>query len=393
MCDDLARSLTEALVRGRGMNELLHEMIEAVGRGLAAGRVTLYDYDELAGVFDLLYFQGYPSDARSSLHKRMLTLDLAHALDRREPYWADREEQVLLVPLYLQDVLEAVLLLEDFREPPRPGDSRWQSCSLVSRFLGLFMSSSRLPVNQKANPLTLTDLERARSLQLRYLPDDHPATDRYEIFGYNQSSALVGGDYFDYFRQREGSIQFIVADACGHGMAAALIMSTFRGLLLSEMRRDAELESLFNRLNQMIFTDGEVIQYLTGVFFDFEEGRGCLRYWNAGHLDPILIHPDGAHDSLAGGGPPLGMFHDSTYGLGTCRLVPGDLLVLFTDGLVELRDREDEFFGVPGILESVTRHRNLPLRDLANEVLRDASQFSQRGSPEDDLTLFLMRVR
>jgi hypothetical protein len=393
MDEQLARSLAAALVRGHGMNELLHEMLAAVGDRLGADRATLYDYDELTGVFDLLYFQGYPSDARSRLSRRMLGLNLAQALKQHQPFWTDPEEQVLLVPLYLQEVLEAVLLLEDFREPPRSGDPRWDSCRLVSRFLGLFMSSSRLPANQKANPLTLSDLERARSLQLRYLPEDHPATDRYEIFGYNQSSALVGGDYFDYFRQREGSIQFIVADACGHGMAAALIMSTFRGLLLSEMRRNGDLESLFNRLNQMIFTDGEIIQYLTTVFFDFEEEQGRLHYWNAGHFDPLLVHPDGSHCALSGGGPPLGMFHRSTYELGRHRVSPGDLLVLFTDGLAELRNRDDEFFGISGILDSVVRHRNRELRELAHEVLHDAMQFSQKAAPEDDLTLFLMRIR
>jgi sigma-B regulation protein RsbU (phosphoserine phosphatase) len=255
------------------------------------------------------------------------------------------------------------------------------------------MSSNRLPVNQMAHAVSSSDLERAREVQRRFLPIEHPITDRYETFGYNESSSLVGGDYFDYFRQRNRSIQCVIADACGHGMAAALIMSTFRGLLISEMRRGADLDSLFTQLNQLIFAEGGMIQYLTTVFLDFEEAENKLYYWNAGHFDPMLVHPDGTSSRLRGGGPPLGMFHGSTYDLGEGRVRPGDLLVLFTDGLVELRNQRDEFFGIPGILGAVTRNRHAPLGDLARAVLGEAAQFSQKTSLDDDLTLFFMRFR
>jgi len=375
------------------MNEFLHGMLDAVRRGFQAAQIALYDFDELSGTFDILYFRGYAAGSRSELHRRIPSLQLSRALSHREPFWANDVGEKLMLPLYFQEVLEAVILLERFSPPMIAGDPRWSLHPLVSRFIGLFMSSSRLPVNQKSHPISVHDLERAREVQLRYLPSKHPVTDRYEIFGFNRSSALVGGDYFDYFRHSERGVQCIVADACGHGMSAALVMSTFRGLLLSEIRLDPELGTLFRRLNQHLFTDGEIIQYLTTVLLQYDEERRELHYLNAGHFDPMIIHADGSAESLPGGGPPLGMFNQSQYPVGSCATRPGDLLILYTDGLAELRNNREEFFGTHGITSAIGPIRDRPLQEIARDVLQEAARFSQSSTPDDDLTLFLMRFK
>jgi sigma-B regulation protein RsbU (phosphoserine phosphatase) len=391
--ESLASALVHSLVAGRGMNEFLHRFLQEIGIRLGITRLALYDYDELADTFELLYFCGYPGHSRSTLQRRIARMDIRRALKQNEPYRADTSGTRLLVPLYFQTVLEAVLMLEadDLAGKRRP---EWDAMFLqVSRFLGLFMSSSRLPVNEKLRRADISELERAREVQMRYLPSDHPVTDGYEIFGFNQSASLVGGDYFDYFRHRAGSVQCVVADACGHGMAAALIMSAFRGFLLSELRHDGNVATLFRRINDHLFAEGDLIQYLTGVFVDYQEASRRLTYINAGHFDPVVIHPDGTATSLPGGGPPLGMFQDSPYAPETIEVRRGDLLVLFTDGLVELRDAGDNFLGVQGILTSATPRRGLPLRELAQSLLADAARFSHEPQPDDDLTLFLMRFR
>jgi hypothetical protein len=391
--EQLSIALVSALAQGRGMNQLLHRVLEAVRSGFSADRIVLYDYHEFSGTFDLLYFCGYPPDSRSNLRKRMPGLRLHKALDQSEPYWADAAQEQLLVPLYFQDILEAVLLMESFHPRLAPDDARWARFNMVSRFLGLLMSSNRLPVNAKARPVSTLDLERAREVQLKFLPADNPVTDGYEIVGFNRASTLVGGDYYDYFTRRENQIQCVIADACGHGMAAALIMSTFRGLLLSEMDELPSLESLFTRLNAHLYAGGDLVQYLTTVFVEYHEQQRRLNYLNAGHFDPLIIHADGSATSLPGGGPPLGMFQGSTYSSGTFAVRSGDLLVLFTDGLVELRNAQDEFFGVEGITSAIVKRLHLPLHELGREVMLEAENFSRSPSPDDDLTLFLIRLK
>jgi len=382
----LGAQFVRALSARQGMNDLLHDFLEAIGDRLGAPRLVLYDYDECADVFELLYFRGYPGTARSDLNRRLQSLDVRRACSQHAPYAAGGG---IVVPLYFQDTLEALLLLEDVAvEHPEalPG------ARLISRFLGLFLSSNRLPINQKRNLVSVTDLERAREVQMAYLPSEYPVTEKYEIYGYNQSSALVGGDYFDYFCRRPGSIECVVADACGHGLAAALIMSTFRGLLHSEAVAE-DFGTLFTRLNHQIFSGGELLQYLTAVFFDYDEATGRLRWFNAGHFDPLVVHSDGASTHLAGGGPPLGMFRATSFEPRAAQIASGDLLVLFTDGLVELRNESDEFFGVSGIEKAVAENRRADPRELARAVLAAASAFSSSRPPDDDLTLFVMRFR
>jgi phosphoserine phosphatase RsbU/P len=284
-------------------------------------------------------------------------------------------------------------VLEQSDHPLELDETGVSACRVVSRFLGLFMSSSRLPVNRKPTHMTSTELERARQVLLSYLPAKCPVSDRYEIYGYNQSSALVGGDYFDFFCRRENSVQCVVADACGHGMAAALVMSAFRGMLHAEVAKAGEFYNLFTRLNLQLYCGGDLLQYLTSIFFDYSEERGEIRYLNAGHFDPLLVHSDGSSRWLEGGGPPLGMFQTSTYTVSSAPAKRGDLLVLFTDGLVDLRNAAEEFFGLDGILQAVLDCRHLPLSDLAKDVLACAARFSHDPQPEDDLTLFLMRFR
>ncbi len=387
----MSLGFVSALLEGSGMNDLLSRFLATIRTTLGLQQQVLYDYDEVEGSFDLLYFAGYPPDHRSELRKRLRALEISHALETAEPFPSKVFPSLLLVPLYFQETLEAVLVLETAGHSLTLDAPLKGLCRLISRFLGLFLSSSRLSVNQRIISHTLNDLQRAREVQLAYLPRNYPETEHYEIFGYNQSSALVGGDYFDYFCHRRKSVQCVVADACGHGLSAALIMSTFRGLMHSEVRRIGEEAALFTRLNRHLFTDGELLQYLTAVFLDYDEDSRILCHFNAGHFDPLLIHADSTFTTLAGGGPPLGMFPESEYVPYRTRSRPGDLLVLFTDGLVELRNRDENFFGMAGIREALLPNKDLPLKKLAETLLQQAALFSDETQPADDLTLFLMR--
>lgn len=386
----LSLLLGTALVAGRGMNDFVHRFLEAVESVLGFPRAVLYDYDERAGTFDLLCFHGHPPDARPTLGRRIREIDPRRALEHRDPYPVDETGASWVVPLYFQDTLEALLHLECPGSTWILDDDRRAGCRLLSRFLGLFMSSVRLPVNRRG-AIRRTSREQAREVQLSYLPSAQPESERYEIYGYNQSSALVGGDYFDYFCPRDDTLQFVIADACGHGMQAALTICAFRDMLHEEARRRRDLSGLFDELNSRLYERTDQLQYLTGLFFDYDEGQRELRYFNAGHYPPLLVPRCGVHRWLPEGGLPLGMFETARYEVGSCRVEPGDLIVLFTDGIVDLANACEDFFGVESIVRAVMQRRQLKPRALAHELLGEAARFCEGAEPNDDLTLFLMR--
>jgi serine phosphatase RsbU (regulator of sigma subunit) len=390
---DLAAALTSALLAGEGMTDCLHRFLEAIGSTFGSPRLALYDYDEHTDSFDLLYFLGHPDEARTVLHRRVFAPALRRALQVRDAFLLDDGDgRGLAVPLYFQDTLEAVLVLER-TAPWGPLDAHRPAARLVSRFVGLFMSSRRLPVNVRQEAAAADDLARAREVQLSYLPPPSLETERFELFGHNRSSALVGGDYFDYFQTHQRCVQGIVADACGHGIGAALIMSTFRGLLHADVPRGGGIAAAFGRVNRRLYRDAERLQYLTGIFFDYHEETGDLHYLNAGHFDPMIMHPDGSVSRLQGGGPPLGMLPEAQYPAQVARAHPGDLLILFTDGLVELAGPSGEFFEVERILAAIQPVRHRPLREISSRVIAAAMQFRERDDLADDLTLFMMRFR
>lgn len=379
--EQLGLALTRSLVDAPGLNAFLDAALEAIGASLGAGPLAVYDYHEDTGRFDLLYFHGHPPEARSRLQRGMRELGLERALSTRDPFPAgDR----LIVPFYFHETLEAALVVEGIRSGPP------ELCLLISRFLGLFLSSSRLAINRKDGVLPSSDLERARALQRLYLPGEPLATDRYQVYGYNASSAIVGGDYFDFFARPWG-LQFLVVDACGHGLAAALIMSTFRGLLQSLLSDGGDPGPLFTRLNRHIFLESDIVQFLTGVFLDYHADTRELLYLNAGHYDPLLVHADGSASRLSGGGPPLGILKGFDYPLSTALVRPGDLAVLYTDGLAEIEDAAQDQFGAERILSAVVPLRAAPLEEVAAEVLRRAGTHNHLPSPEDDVTLLLAR--
>ncbi len=388
---DLALVMMNALLRAASLNDFLEVIMPAVGRAFGTDRVTLVDYLEQTDHFDLLHYDGYPlrTDTVHELQRSFHQMQLERALKDRHPYNSEINQSFLCIPCYFRDVLEAVLVLES-DAPIGLSDELRESGELTSRFLGLLMSSSRLAVNRGQLP-DLNDLRRARQIQLSFLPQEPPRSEAWEVFGYNRSSAMVGGDYFDFFRARERSLQCILADACGHGLASALIMSNFRGLLRREMLRHEDFGDLFDELNQAVHFEADFVQFLTGVFLDFQEETRRLRYLNAGHYEPLVVAADSTR-TLPGGGPPLGMFGESNYPVGTTELDAGDLIVLFTDGLVDIENQEGEYFGIEGIERALLDHSAHSLEQLCERVIGKSRDFAGENAPEDDITLFLMRV-
>jgi sigma-B regulation protein RsbU (phosphoserine phosphatase) len=174
-------------------------------------------------------------------------------------------------------------------------------------------------------------------------------------------------------------------------MAAALIMSNFRGLIQSEILRRNDFSALFNTLNELVHFDEELIQYLTGVFLHFDDDTKRLQYLNAGHYEPMVFGRNGIRN-LPGGGPPLGMFKSAQYPYGETQLDSGDLLALFTDGLTDIQNPEYDYFGIDGITKVINQNLDRSLEEITDEVLQTAREFSAGQAIEDDLTLFLLRV-
>ncbi len=231
----------------------------------------------------------------------------------------------------------------------------------------------------------------AQEVQKRLLPEQAPRVAGYEIEGMCLPTFEIGGDYYDCIRLSEDMLGLVIADVSGKGIAAALSMTAFRSVLRSQARRRREPSHLANRLNVLMPDATAESAYVTCVYALLEPGEGCLRYTNCGHNPPLLVRASGDVERLELGGFPLGIFSDSRYETGVVMLEPGDVVLFYTDGVVECRDASGDEFGIERLGAVLARSRCLPVREIMDEVLRATRQHGDCDTFADDVTVMLVR--
>jgi phosphoserine phosphatase RsbU/P len=233
------------------------------------------------------------------------------------------------------------------------------------------------------------EIAEARAIQEGFLPKDIPQLPGYEIVGAWQSARVVGGDYFDVLAFDGDSVGLCIADVAGKGMPAALLMSNLQAAVRGFASPAVAPHELTARLNSLLCRNMAMDRFITFFYAQLDGHARKLRYVNAGHNPPIVVHSDGSHHRLEEGGMVLGVFTGQEFATGSIVLQPGDRLVLFTDGVTEAGGFDGEEFGEGRLLEVMRAHRSAGADDLQRQVLRAAYEFS-RGNWTDDATTLVL---
>lgn len=232
----------------------------------------------------------------------------------------------------------------------------------------------------------------ARDIQLSLLPTVPPEHESVEMRGQMMSSFEIGGDYFDYFTLDDGHAGIAIGDVSGKGVPAAMLMSSiqsvFKNLALKAGLGPAELNA---ELNEHLCASAKPDQFATFFYAVYEYSTSTLAFSNAGHC-PALLVKDGYADRLGTGGMVLGVRPDQRYHEGSVRLEPGDLLLLYTDGVTEQKDDEGEEYGEERLIAFLRSHENLPLEQLQSALVDDVIAFGN-GRQDDDVTTVIVRHR
>jgi serine phosphatase RsbU (regulator of sigma subunit) len=234
-------------------------------------------------------------------------------------------------------------------------------------------------------------LNLAREVQANLLPVGPPPIPGYDLAATNLPSSEIGGDYYDYIPLENGQIALVVADVAGKGIPAALIMAGFRAALRTELRKEADPIRIVGELNRHVLESAGVSRFVTAIYGVLEPSTGRLRYVNCGHNAPLLLHSDGRHEFLESGGPALGLPWPRNFQQATVTLHPGDVLALYTDGVVELTDGDDGDFGLQRLMDVLRRSSHLPARQMIQDVIDTTRAFAERDSYEDDFTLVIAK--
>jgi phosphoserine phosphatase RsbU/P len=279
-------------------------------------------------------------------------------------------------------------------ESDRPGAFTAADAELVEFFAGaaaLAIEKALLHRELLQRQWVEGQLKLAREVQAGLLPRLPPELPGYEMAGTNLPTWTIGGDYYDWVPLDDGRVGVVVADVSGKGIPAALIMATFRAALRAEMRRGARVGAAVEAVNRVLLDSQGGSRFVTAVCGMLEPSTGRLDYVNCGHNPPLLLHAGGGHELLDTGGPALGLGLGGGFEPGAVTLEPGDLLALYTDGVVEPADERQEEFGQERLLQLLAASRARPAGDVVLAVVEATRRFSRRESYDDDFTLVVVK--
>src|SRR5262245_17362357 len=214
------------------------------------------------------------------------------------------------------------------------------------------------------------ELSIARDVQRELLPRASPIVPGLAIAGACRPAVGVGGDYFDYLTFSEDRLGLVIADVAGKGIPAALLMAGLQGSVRSIASPSVDPGEVNRRLNVMLYRSTTTSRYATLFFATYDSRRRLLAYSNAGHFPPLHLGARGVA-RLTADGIPLGLMEEARYGQGQRNLECGDLLVLYTDGIVEAPSPAGDEFGEERLIETLRRHRDRDLEEIILTVLGD----------------------
>lgn len=244
------------------------------------------------------------------------------------------------------------------------------------------------------NSRMLRDMELARQIQLSLLPTSPPALPGVSLAGCCVPAAHVGGDYYDYYPRGTGSVDMVVADVSGHSIGAALMTAEARSVLRAQLATGSSAGEVLAALNRILYEDLDRSELFITLFCAcYDTSRHTLFYANAGHVSPLLFRcSEKSCQWLDAEGLILGVREDVSFEEKGLELGEGDVLLLYTDGVIEARDTAGEFFGTDRLCTILNRcHRESP-QAIIDAVLGEISAFTGTPALEDDVTMVVMKV-
>lgn len=248
-----------------------------------------------------------------------------------------------------------------------------------------------------ANDRLKQEMETARSIQVRLLPSGEPRILDFEVTGASIPSREIGGDYYDFLLQEDDKIGIAIGDVSGKGMPAALLMSNLQASLHGQVLHPGSVAGVVERVNNLIVRSTDPHMFATFFYGLLDTRTATFTCTNAGHNPPLLLRVDGTIDELTTGGLLLGMLGEQPYKQETVTMAPGEVIVLYTDGITEAvgpsaeEDDPDAMFGEEALYDVIRQNRQLPATAIKDAILAAVTAHTSGVAQSDDITLVVIR--
>ncbi len=395
----VAREISSSLKLETVLNSIIDSMRKVVPYDSAA----LFLINHNTGKIDYEIARGYSQQARNQLHlkigqgvsgwvaktgRSLIVRDVS-----REPRYVRVDPDTrseLAVPIRAGRKVIGVFNLESHR------------CDVYTprrkKLLEAFAASAAVAIqNARLYRVSLEkkelekELSIATKIQQTLLPRSLPSTRSLKLIAFNQPSKRVGGDLYDAFRTVDGRIAMAVGDVSGKGVPGAILMATLHAIYRTEIRRDLSPKRLITRINKQFHENIEVGKFATFFHAVVDIDGRMITYCNAGHNPAILLRADGSHELLHSTGLILGLIADAEYQEKKIDFMPGDLLVAYSDGIVEAENKDEELFGLERLIEVVAKNHRENVHVIKKAILTALKQFSHKLAAQDDITFMVLK--
>lgn len=270
-------------------------------------------------------------------------------------------------------------------------DDFLNALNIISVTLSSVLKSRKIEVSAQKN---IDELEKASEIQKSILPEHEIVFGDYDIFGISMPELIVGGDFFDYLTPSEDfKLSVAIADAASKGVSAAAQALYVSGALKMGVNYDVSMTGLIKKINDLVYDTFPNERFVTLFYCElYKDKRGLCVYVNAGHNSPFhYVNRTGNVEALTSTGPVLGPSSNQNYKTDSIYLDKNDLLVLYTDGIVEAADADFNFFGEERLIEEIKKYKSLSSKEICEKILQDVLLFSANGQYSDDKTIVIIK--
>ncbi len=263
--------------------------------------------------------------------------------------------------------------------------------TVMANVAAIRIEHARLAEVEETERRMARELDQAAEIQRSFLPAAAPEVAGADLAGYNAACRTVGGDYYDFFTYPNGRVAMVLGDVSGKGMPASLMMMGLQARVQVLADEPQNLAATINRLNKITCKNCPSNRFITFFIALLDPATGELVYCSAGHNPPFIVRADGSVTSLEGGGPPLGILSMANYSEYRAKVEPGDSLAIYSDGVTEATNAEQEEFGEERFADVLAANRQKSATEIVGAVTKALTDFAAGSPPADDITLMVAR--
>ena len=235
------------------------------------------------------------------------------------------------------------------------------------------------------------ELELATEIQQRFQPSGPPIVDGYEFQGISFSCYEIGGDYYDFIPRHDGTMLVALGDVSGKGTSASLLMSSLHAAIHGQVAAKTPLHQMVTSVNVYLTNNTPANRFITLFVAELEPVSGNLTFINAGHNPPLIGRANGSLELLQSGGLPLGLMDFAEYEVGHAQLGAGDVLFIYSDGVSEANNVNEDEFGMERLSSVISANIGRSAAGIRDKVESALSLFTGTADPNDDITLVIVK--